>query len=343
MHPSLCYHVKRVATKCGHEMHFSASPHTPYCPSCVYSAARAKKDAALDCLVRNGGYNRSRDMSYKVAIRHLEQVRQRGRLQWKREQAWDEAHSKAHVGCRNESGSCVCHTDCLICVAMMGRPGGQHQVVIKDMAWWERPGGLAVNAAPQTPPRSREQKQTCTRQAQHKGSPTMRGFIQEHRAAHAAETAKQEQLERRYKTEEAVRRKHQLCEDTYINADFWNSPISGLMTRQNHVLMRECQRMSERRARGNTPRPRPPRSSLSLCESAGEPGNAEVMRAEEEARERERWERKARKVGAEVGYLYFSGTTDGLEEWRDEYLRSNHNLIWRDGEQHDGDVMELDG
>jgi hypothetical protein len=352
--PSRYHHEKRVATKCGHRLHLSASPHTPYCRGCVHAAAKSKMDTAFDCLRRNCGPQRSwntmdinwkrANLSHKAAIRHLEQVRKKGQLQAAREQAWDEAHSKAQVSCVDQAGRSGSDLDCPVCVLMMGRPEGHQRVVDKHIAWWEHLGVLALDAAPQTPLRSRGQKRVNT-QVQHKGSPTMRSIIQKHRAAHASEIAEQEQLEQRYKTETAVRRKHQLSQDTQFHADFWDSPISGLITRQHHVLEKEYQRMSERRARGNTPRPRPPRSSLSFCESTGEPGiNDDVtgeIKAQEEAQERERWERKARKIGAEVSYLYFSGTVDGLEDWREEYLRSNHSLIWRDRQQRE-DAMELD-
>ncbi|KAF2686843.1 hypothetical protein K458DRAFT_429780 [Lentithecium fluviatile CBS 122367] len=349
--PSQHYHPKRMATICRHQLHFSASPHTPYCPACIHAAAISKTAQALDGLNRNGSSHRSWNavdlrlnrakLSYKIAIQRLEQVREKGQLRAEREQAWDEAHSKAQVACVGEVGNPNISPGCPVCFSMRTEPEG-HQAIDQHTAWWERPGALAPNAAPRTPLRSRGRKRPYAL-VHHGGSPTMRGIIREHRAAHAAEMAEQEQLERRYKTETAVRRKHRLSDDTQFEADFWDSPISGLITRQNHVSTKEYQRMSERRARGNTPRPRPPRSSLSYCESAGQLEVGEhveqEIRAAEEAQEREKLEKRARKVGAEVGYLYFSGTVDGLDDWREKYLRSNHGLIWRDRLQR-GDAME---
>jgi hypothetical protein len=116
--------------------------------------------------------------------------------------------------------------------------------------------------------------------------------------------------------------------------DFWHSPISGVLTRQNHQNIQDGRRMEERRRRGHRLRPRPARSSLSYFESVDEldddglPVDTEVRREQEE---REMMERLAKQVGTEVGYLYFvGGYVDGLEEWREDYLRSNHELIWRD-------------
>jgi hypothetical protein len=281
-------------------------------------------------------------LSYKVAMRHWEKVGRKGELRLEREQAWNEAHSNAHKR-GVEVGSAASNTTCPVCVSMMIPLEPFHQAPVVDgLAWWERPGGLVSDAAPKTSLRSKR----AIAKVQVHGSPTMRGVIREHRATRALEKVDKEQVDRRYRTEVAVRRKHQLDQDTQFDADFWDSPISGLITRQSHNSLKELQRMADRRARGNIPRPRPPRSLLSYCESAGELGEdgeaVEDIKAAEEAQEREWWERKARQVGTEVGYLYFSGTVDGLEDWRKEYLRSDHSLIWWDRHQREG-AMEIDG
>lgn len=308
-------------------------------------------DVALDQIRRNGGLDRPRDMissewnrarlSYEVAMRRWEQVREKGQLQSEREQEWDNAHSGEYTG---DDAIEIVASDvaCPVCASMADQSNiAYHAPEVNRLAWWECPGDLVPDAAPKIPSRPKR----VNRQMQFHGSPTMRVVIREHRTAHAAERAEKELIERRYKTESAIRRKHNLAEEEHFDADFWDSPISGLITRQSHNSMKEYQRMAERRARGNTPRPRPPRSSLSYCESAGEVefqgGAAEKLRAAEEEQERERWERKARQVGAEVGYLYFSGTVDGLADWREDFLRSDHSLIWRDREQR-GDAMDLD-
>jgi hypothetical protein len=48
------------------------------------------------------------------------------------------------------------------------------------------------------------------------------------------------------------------------------------------------------------------------------------------AEKMERLERKARRIREEVGYLYFVGDGfDGLFEWREDFLRSDRQLIYR--------------
>lgn len=81
--------------------------------------------------------------------------------------------------------------------------------------------------------------------------------------------------------------------------------------------------------------------------------------------EQEDLEREARKVGGEVGYLYFVGAVDGMIEWREEYLMSAGDLVYRkpvsdseqsesgdseaedsdaeDSDAEDEDAMDVDG
>jgi hypothetical protein len=49
----------------------------------------------------------------------------------------------------------------------------------------------------------------------------------------------------------------------------------------------------------------------------------------EKREEMEKLERMARKAGEEVGYLYFIGDVDGLLHWRDDYLQSDRQLVYR--------------
>jgi hypothetical protein len=162
----------------------------------------------------------------------------------------------------------------------------------------------------------------------------MRSIIHNLRTALLTATSEQQIWETRYKTESAVRRKHGLGTDSQFDPKFWDSPVSGVTIQDNYRHALEERRMAERRARGNTPRPRPPRSSLSYCESAEaivvDKKLEEAIRLREEADE---IEREARKVGEEVGYLYFVGALDGLEEWRDDVLKSKPHLVWRDYDQ----------
>ena len=346
-----CLHPARRATRCKHRLHLSASAHTPYCSACVSATARLRMDGALDYLHYRGGPHPPREkidsrwkranLSYKAKARRWEQVQKRGQLQSEREQAWDQAHSG--MGAEDgATGSAASNTECTICDAMMHQSETAQEVPVVDtMAWWERPGALAPYAAPKAALRPRQSRI----RNRVRGSSTIRDLVRQRHAAHAAERALREEQERRWNTETAIRRRHQLEPDTHFDADFWDSPISGLITRRSHKKLKEYQRMEERRARGNKPRPRPPRSSLSHCESVGQVDvdgeAAEQLRTAEEAAERERWERKARRVGAEVGYLYFLGTVNGLDDWREEYLRSDHSLIWRNEQQWE-DEMDID-
>jgi hypothetical protein len=162
----------------------------------------------------------------------------------------------------------------------------------------------------------------------------MRDIIHNLRTALLTTTSEQQIWETRYKTESAVRRKHGLGTDNQFDPTFWDSPVSGLIIKDNYQHALVERRMAERQARGNTPRPRPPRSSLSYCESAEtivvDKELREAMRIREEADE---LEREARKAGEEVGYLYFVGAVDGLEEWKDDVLKSKPHLVWRDHAQ----------
>jgi hypothetical protein len=56
----------------------------------------------------------------------------------------------------------------------------------------------------------------------------------------------------------------------------------------------------------------------------------EEMRRTEEAAE---FGRLMRRVSKEVGYLYLIGSMDCMEEWNDDYLDSDKQLVWRDPEK----------
>lgn len=220
-----------------------------------------------------------------------------------------------------------------------------------DMAWWEHPGALAVERilVRRTLPRSSNQPQRCTPRIQ--GSQALRKTVQDLRAFKYSADAHRRMWETRNKTESAVRRKHSLGEGFYADPNFWDLPISGVASRQNFQHAQNSKRLAARRARGNMPRPRPQRSLLSFSESLDEvevdQDWIEEMREKEEMDE---LERETRKVGEEVGYLYFVGAVDGLEEWRDDYLRSDRQLVTRaavpnsetSGSEHSGDSGDED-
>ncbi len=344
--------LERVASKCGHNIHPSASPRTPYCPTCVMASAKRKSEQALARLLENGGLLRPRDqrdsswsracLSYAIASRRMERVRKKDQLRWKREQAWNAAHLEADMTCveyGQDAGS-----GCPAWVPGRGQLARDTETMAKDVAWWERLGAREPSTRPRTPPRSRNSRRRKDRNAP-KGSPAFREYIQALRAEFAALVAEAQQIEQRYQTEAAVRRKHQLGNDTHFDKHFWDSPISGVITRKNYQEVKDYRRMSARRARGNRPPSRPPPSSLCICESLVEleiaGGEWEAMRERAEAEKREKFERKVRRVGEKVGYLYLVGTRDELERWREDYLRSNHRLVAR-SELQAGDPMEID-
>jgi hypothetical protein len=131
--------------------------------------------------------------------------------------------------------------------------------------------------------------------------------------------------ETRYRTESAIRRKHSLGEEYRFRPEFWDVPVSASLSRKSYQ-----QAQDERKARGNTKRPKPPSSSLSHVERSEEIEIDEAMLDQiRRTEEQESLERQIRKVGEEVGYLYFVGGVDGLEEWSDDYVKSDRQLVKR--------------
>jgi hypothetical protein len=141
--------------------------------------------------------------------------------------------------------------------------------------------------------------------------------------------------------EQAVRRKHGLDQEYAFNPAFWEHPLPEVVCRRNYENIAEHQRLVARRARGNKLRPKPPRSSLSVSEVAEEVQMDEnqlgEMRRAEKAAE---FEKMVYRVSREVSYLYFVGSMDSMEEWSDDYLKSDRQLVWRDP---DKEVDDEDG
>jgi hypothetical protein len=339
--PLQSQHPKRFATKCNHELHPSASSHTPYCPPCVLHTAQAKLEVTQETVMNAGGLDRSWELrnrewvsarlAYYLACSALEKARTRDQLRWEREQAWDEAHLQSLFDHLDITTRPYEGYGCSLCSSgVSDRFQVFNQRVDNTVVWWDRPGVLISPPERKISTRSRfcRKKRTAT------GSSSMRSIIHNLRTALLTATSEQQIWETRYKTESAVRRKHGLGTDSQFDPKFWDSPVSGVTIQDNYRHALEERRMAERRARGNTPRPRPPRSSLSYCESAEaivvDKKLEEAIRLREEADE---IEREARKVGEEVGYLYFVGALDGLEEWRDDVLKSKPHLVWRDYDQ----------
>jgi hypothetical protein len=334
-------HQTGTATRCHHEIHPSNPQHTPWCSKCTVSLARAKSDVALQKLVAEGGlrppgYMRNRRWNkarkgYLIAKQRLEKTRKEDQLRWERERAWDEAHSQldshnVQTAVLPNKLPSLCPT-CNSLVALYPTTMPEAQPA-KYEAWWEKPSALATShtLVHQTAPRPRNPRPTHTE----RDNPLLRRTIQAIRKSMHEHADLRLAWEARNKTEAALRRKHGLG-DMPINNEFWDHPISGYFSRLAHQNNRDQIRSAERRARGNTTRPRPPRSSLSYSETTDdvevEPGFEETLKEKEE---REEWERQVRRVAAEVGYLYFvGGGINGLELWEEDFDRSAQHLITR--------------
>ncbi|OAL48905.1 hypothetical protein IQ07DRAFT_488217, partial [Pyrenochaeta sp. DS3sAY3a] len=356
VHRAFHGHQMRIATKCSHDIHPSASPHTPRCPDCIMSQAKAKFCDAQEILIAEGGlkpavymrdrwWNQAR-RKYEIAEKRLADCRKKGQLLWEREQTWDDAHDRydSQRGQATAPGY-QSPSECPVCVSLVASYPTKAPKMDKTeyVPWWEQRSKHArkVRTVARMPsvkpcyqPRLDGQR--------HKGSQMLREIIESHRELRYAERT----WETRYKTESAVRRKHSLGDETHFEAEFWDSPLSGALSLRNFQHNQDYRRIAERRARGNAPRPKPPRSSLSHSEVSEEVQVddrwLETMREREE---QEDFERRTRKVGEEVGYLYFVGAADGMYEWREDYLRSDQQLVERKylptwdgwGSEHDSD------
>ncbi|KAF2126998.1 hypothetical protein P153DRAFT_296581 [Dothidotthia symphoricarpi CBS 119687] len=337
LNPQLFCHPTKRASKCGHDIHPSASARTPWCPACVASLTKASLDAMQKMLDLRGGptpnaYERDRKwntnrLRRNIAMQRLESAKRRDQLRREREQAWEEMHQRYDfervraVLDQNSAGCFVCET------MAASYPDETIRSQAVDVAWWENPDRLVASRNPVPKmPRKRSQK---TAHAS-RGSPTMRKIIQDHRSALVDMNIQIEAWKIRYRIERSVRRKHGLHEGYHFQPGFWESPVSGVHVRLHYQVARENQRKAERRARGNMSRPRPPCSPLLYSETVGEIEiDEEMVQTIKEKEYREEMERQARRAAGEVGYLYFNGGIDGLEEWEDDVLRSNRDLVSR--------------
>ncbi|KAF1962053.1 hypothetical protein CC80DRAFT_499490 [Byssothecium circinans] len=345
---------------CSHELHPSAPEHTPSCPDCIIATAKRKLDHAQEELVNYGGLHlppylldgswKRAKLAHSAATGNMGMARRKDQLRWERERAWDDAHLQADFASIDAGSSFDLEKDCPVCVSanvQEEEPISKYTNSQSDgnqyRAWWERPNALAPEEGPSTLPRSRAHPRNSPRYSM-RGSPPMRKIIHEQRAAILKRQKEQQHWEFLCKTEAAVRRKHALSADTWFGPDFWEDPISGIVTRQNHRNIQEDQRMAERRARGNKPRPRPARSSLSSCENADEIGSDEEVDELQQAREEEEKQfARVEQAAKEVGWLYF--VWDGLEwDWGNDevYFASNLALVWRKEQPYRAELEKRD-
>ncbi|KAF1835534.1 hypothetical protein BDW02DRAFT_567856, partial [Decorospora gaudefroyi] len=331
-------HQIRVASKCGHEIHPSASEHTPWCPACTASLGRAKLDVANKKLVAEGGlhppeHKRNRRWNlarkgYDNAKQRVERARKMDQLRWEREQAWDDTHQLYNSPPSQAAVLSQYPSLCPACDSMMASyPTSMPEVPVAGyLAWWEQPGALATKhiLVPSTPPRPRNQKRKRAQSTE--GDLGLRELVQGLRKDMRKMDAHREAWERRWQAEAAVRRKHGLGADFEFQSEFWDAPMPAVVSRRQHQHNKAEARMAERRARGNRGRPKPPRSSLSYSETSEEVQvdqswwETQAQKKAREAREQEAQavEQEIQRVAEEVGYLYFVGVEEGMERWKED-------------------------
>ncbi|KAH7068182.1 hypothetical protein BKA63DRAFT_536594 [Paraphoma chrysanthemicola] len=338
-------HPKQYATKCGHVIHPSAPRHTPLCPICIISRTKWSMNAATKGLVAEGGpsppdYFRDQrwqraKLRYEIVKKRQATVRSRDQLRDEREQAWEAAHQRFDSS-RFQAAAPYQHpAECPVCASMMGRfptpTKIEESLIVKERAWWESDGssgtvhgGIKVRT-PLRPVQPAQQHVQVTN-----GPSVLRPMVRHFRKEMADLDARRRSWETRYRTESAVRRKHSLGEGYHFEPEFWDEPVSASLSRRAYQDARDHQRMAERRARGNAARPRPPRSSLSYSEHTDEVLiDSDLLAEMAKKEEMEMLQRQARRVGEEVGYLYFVGEIDGLHTWREDFLRSDRQLIFQ--------------
>lgn len=298
-------------------------------------------DAALGALVEAGGPVPSADarnqrwqrakLRYDIAKQRQAEIRSRNQLREEREQAWEETHQRFDSQQLQAEAAFQDFIGCPACISMANFPTKFVKIqAAKDVTWWEQLGGLRVEHVftLNTPERSGRAQGRAQRA---RGSSVFREWIREVRKSMAADNAQREAWETRYRTESMIRRKFNVDSSYHFSSEFWESPLSAYHSRQTYQEAKDRERTSAHRARGSAPRPKPPRSSLSLCELSED---IDIDQGELEqtwrAEQTEELERQVRKVGEQVGYLYFVGDDfDGLFDWREDFLRSDRQLIYR--------------
>jgi hypothetical protein len=335
-------HPKLFASRCGHSIHPSASAHTPTCPACITSRQKTSMDTALRSLTTEGGlfppdYMRDRrwqraKLRYAIAKQQQTKARIKDQLRVERETAWEEAHQRAGPQPLQATTTPQDPADCPACAALEAcfPTKMSMQQIAKDVAWWERPGGLACShvLVRRTPPRPVKRPRLHSPNV--KSSSQLRALVYGFRRAMRASDAQRELGMTRRRTESAVRRKHGLGDDILFENGFWDAPISGPLSRQNYQQHYENQLRQARSARGNTNRPKPPRSSLSYAKHIEEDtSDEETLDAIRERERQEALAREASRVRVEVGYLYFVGGMNRVMECKDDFMVSDRQLVYR--------------
>lgn len=329
-------HRERQATRCGHWMHPSAPYRTPLCPSCITYRVNGTRDAALGALMVAGGPEPPEDernqqwriakMRYDVSVQRQSRNRVLNQLREEREQAWEDTHQQFSSQWSQEIILPHDFVECPACASMTGNPERTVRIQLpRDITWWEQTDQRVIDPtlAANAPRRSGRGHQ---RPQEARGSPFIRELIQDSRLNMVGGYS-----ETRLRDEWVLRRKFNIDSSFDFAPDFWDRRFPESEFRRIYREAKQKESYAAYRARGCRPRPIPPRSSLSQCELSEsieiDQNELEQMKRMEQA---EALGRKAWKVGEQVGYLYFVGDHfDGLFDWRDDFLRSNRQMIYR--------------
>lgn len=223
---------------------------------------------------------------------------------------------------------------CVVCAALTEhpQPNKAHIKTIAKKAWWEQQGALVGDQnLVSNQPRCLSDKPLPSPKV--KRSSYLRTFVQNDRIARTISDAHRRAWEDCCKTERAVRRKYDLPDHFDIDPEFWANPIPASHARHHYQQTQRGQHSIERRA-NRTKRQvegyKPCHSSLAHSELAEdiEVDNMEIQRSTlaEEAAE---LQRLASVVATEVGYLYFLGAVDGVEDWRYDVEQSKRDMVYR--------------
>lgn len=338
-------HPQQTASICKHDIHPSSPAHTPWCPQCITSAARASHDKAQKRLEAEGGvdppaYMRDRvwnvaRLQYVVTKRRVEEKAKRDQLRQGREEMWKEAHQRYLAQYGLFPPDSLLLTACVVCATIMeAHEVAKTPTTVSTMPWWERQGALVAdkflvpNTAPQ-PTMGRERRP----KPKEKRPSWLRDLIRSHREMASASDMDRRERENRCTTERALRRKYNLPDYFEINSEMLADPMPAAHALHHHRKLQDSQYLAQRHANRKMRRVegyKPCRSPLALTELAADVmlDDLEMERLRRAEADTE-LERLANIAATEVGYLYFVGDNDGLEDWWDDVEWSDMSLIYR--------------
>ncbi len=311
-----------------------------WCPHCVQLRSKETLDAARKEFVAKGGltpteYDRNAQwntarLKYCAAREDFNRVWRREKQRREREREWDRAHQE-HV-CQYVPMAVGPQglARCLICASTMAADTQAMPKVhvAMNLAWWEKPGGLAVDHRPDPEPQRRQHSRVQVPTHRGASSPVLQGMIKSSRVWLSAAIAEHDVAMTRWKTECAHRKK--VIGDLPVHPMYWESPVpawAALLNFQNN--------QESARSQGRKLWQKPSHSPLAQSEQSDElEVDNDLLATMREKENLERVERSAVRVAEEVGYLYFVGEVDGVEEWKEDIWRSNQSLVVR-SQNHD--------